>query len=250
MTALDVYVRDSVLVAQFNRENPLNPINRQLEQAIVEACQLAQGEPAVKALVLTGGVHRSFCVGDDFNEAREVRTKADADDLIDRIVRLFVTILSVSKPTVAGIDGYAIGGGLQIALCCDWRVGTPTSNALGFELKNGIACPIGAYMLEKSLGRAAMSDIIFGCEVVPVGWAAEHKLFNEIADAKEVVEKAISRAAVLGAYPEVTYRRTKECVNRPFITGLRELAPIAKNIHLEGLLSNSAQAHFARVLRR
>ncbi|UVO30482.1 enoyl-CoA hydratase/isomerase family protein [Bradyrhizobium arachidis] len=237
-------------MAQFNRANPLNPLNRELERGIIAACRLAQDEPAVKAMVLTGGVRRSFCVGDDFNEARDVKTKAAVEELVDRLTRLYVAILNVPKPTVAAIDGYAIGGGVQIALCCDWRVGTPTAKALGWELKYGLGCPIGAYMLEKSLGRAATSDIVFGCEAVSVKWALQHKFFNEVAQGTEVVEKGISRAMALGAYPEITYRRTKECVNRSFIVGLQELAPIAKNIHVEGFLSKSAEVHFARILRR
>lgn len=249
MAVLNVCTRGAVLVAQFNREKSVNPLNRELAKAIVEICRLAQNDPSVKAMVLTGGVDRSFCVGDDFNEAR-TRTQADVEDLIDRVIQLYIAILSVTKPTVAGIDGYAIGAGLQIALCCDWRVGTKTTKALGWELKHGVAYPVGAHMLEKSLGRAAMSDIIFGCGVVPVEWAARHKLFNEIAGAKDVVEKAISRAMVLGAYPEVSYWQTKETVNRSFIAGLKELAPIAKKSHVEGFLSKSAEAHFARVLRR
>lgn len=250
MAELSVYTRGTVLVAQFNREKPVNPLNRELERGIVETCQLAQDETSVKALVLTGGVDRSFCVGDDLNEASELRTRADVDDLIDRTTGLCVALLGLTKPTVAAIDGYAIGAGIQMALCCDWRVGTSTTKALGWELKHGLGCPMNSYMLEKSLGRAAMSEIILGCEAVSVGWAAKHKFFNEIVDPKDVVEKAVSRAAVLGFYPEITYQKTKESVNRSFIAGLRELAPLAKNVHAAGFLSNSAQAHFARVLGR
>lgn len=250
MTVLNVYARDTVLVAQFNRVNPLNPINRELEQAIVDTCRFAESEPSVKAMVLSGGVQRSFSVGDDFKEAREAKTPADVENLIDRITELCVAILSVTKPTVAGIDGYAIAAGLQIALCCDWRVATPEAKVLGFDLKKGIACPMNGYMLEKSLGRAAMSDIIFGAEVVPVRWAVEHKLFNELAEPNDIVDKAVSRAAFLGAYPEVSYRRTKESVNRSFIAGLRELAPMAKKIHVDGLISKSAAAHLSQVLRK
>ncbi|WFU31326.1 enoyl-CoA hydratase/isomerase family protein [Bradyrhizobium brasilense] len=247
MTALSIQRNGSVLVAQFNRENPLNPLNRELEQDIVETCRWAQNEPAVRAIVLTGGVDRSFGVGDDLNEARKIKTAADVQHLIDRTLGLYVALLSVTKPTVAGIDGYAIGAGLQIALCCDWRVGTPTAKALGWELKQGLACPIGAYMLCKCFGRAAMSNLVFGCEVVPPEWAVEHKFFNEVAERQDVVERAIWRAGVLGNYPEIGYRRTKESVNRSFIRGLRELAPMANSILLDGFRSNSAQAHFARI---
>ncbi|WGS19166.1 MULTISPECIES: enoyl-CoA hydratase/isomerase family protein [unclassified Bradyrhizobium] len=250
MPALNVHKARTVLVAQFNREKPLNPLNRELEQGIVETCRWAQAEPAIRAIVLTGGVDRSFGVGDDLNEAREIKTPAGVEDLIDRTIGLYVAILSVTKPIVAGIDGYAIGAGLQIALCCDWRVGTAATKALGWELKQGLACPIGAYMLRKSFGRSAMSDVIFGCEVVPPDWALEHKFFNEIAERQDVVERAIWRAGVLGEYPQVAYQRTKESVNRSFIGGLEELKPMAKDIILDGFRSSFAQAHFARITQR
>ncbi|MDA9481361.1 hypothetical protein XI07_04875 [Bradyrhizobium sp. CCBAU 11445] len=217
---------------------------------MVETCRWAQAEPAINAIVLTGGVDRSFGVGDDLNEAREISTPAGVEDLIDRTVGLYVAILSVTKPVVAGMDGYAIGAGLQIALCCDWRVGTATTKALGWELKQGLACPIGAYMLRKSFGRSAMSDIIFGCEIVPPAWGLEHKFFNEIADGRDVVERAIRRASVLGEYPQFAYQRTKEAANHSFIAGLRELKPMAKDIILDGFRSSSAQAHFSRIMRR
>ncbi|NYG45441.1 enoyl-CoA hydratase/carnithine racemase [Bradyrhizobium sp. IAR9] len=241
MKALNVYMNGDVLVAQFNREKPVNALNRELERGLVEVCQSAQQDPRVKAIVLTGGVDRSFCVGGDLTESGEVNTATEVED---------VAILGVTKPTVAGIDGYAIGAGLQMALCCDWRVGAATAKVFAQELKHGLSYPIGAYMLEKSLGRAAMSNIIFGCEPVPIEWGTEQKLFNEIAEAKDIVKEAVSRAAVFGAYPEVTHRRTKEFVNRSFIAGLHKLAPVAKDIILAGFHSNSAKAHFARVLGR
>ncbi|MDA9523419.1 hypothetical protein XI06_24880 [Bradyrhizobium sp. CCBAU 11434] len=247
---MNVYRNGPILVAQFNREKPVNPLNRELERSIVETCQLANDESSVKAIVLTGGVRRSFCVGDDFNEASELKTVTEIETFIDRLIELYIAILNVTKPTIAGIDGYAIGAGLDMALCCDWRVGTPTAMALGSELKHGLACPIGAYMLRKTLGRAAMSDIIFGCEIMPIGWATERRFYNEIVEAKDVVSTAISRAMLLGSYPDVTYRKTKEAVNLSFISGLRALTPTAKNINVAGFFGRSAQAHFARILRR
>jgi len=91
---------------------------------------------------------------------------------------LYCGILQVTKPTVAAIDGYAIGVGFQVALCCDWRIATPDTQLLMWELKHGCACTVGGYMLERLLGRAAMMDIIYGCQAVPVDWAAAHKLLN------------------------------------------------------------------------
>ena len=156
MAILEKELRGSVLVAQLNREVPTNPMNRALEQEIIRVCQDVEDSPDVKALVLTGGRERSFCVGGDFNEVRQADNRPAIEDLIDRCIALYISLLQVTKPTIAAIDGYAIGLGFQMALSCDWQIGASNTKMIMWELKKGVACPLGAYMLEKFFARAAM----------------------------------------------------------------------------------------------
>lgn len=250
MAILERYKRGSILVAQFNHANPKNPMNRALEQSIVETCRQFECDPTVNALVLTGGDGRSFCAGGDFNEVSQVRDRAAAEELIDRIFKLYFSILQVSKPTVAAVNEHAIGLGMQLALLCDWRVGSADTKMSMWELKHGVACTIGGYMLEKFFGRAAMTDMIYGCEFIPVEWAEQHKLLNEIVDTKSITEKAIERAEILCGYPEITFRRTKEAVNRSFIAGLNGIMDVTKEAHAAGFSDQAAEEHFVRILRR
>ncbi|MBB4365276.1 enoyl-CoA hydratase/carnithine racemase [Bradyrhizobium sp. CIR18] len=250
MPILETEVRDAVLIARFNHANAQNPLSLELENAIRYICRETEDNPAIRALVLTGGNDRSFCVGGDFNEMAQISGRAAIETLIDRLIDFYSTILNVTKPTVAAVGGYAIGIGFQIALSCDWRVGSPETKLLMWELKHGIACTIGGYMLESFFGRAAMTDLIYGCEIVPIAWAADHKLLNEVVDSNSLVENAIARAQMLGGFPEVTFRRTKESVNRGFIAGLHAIAPQAKKAHVASAATSAVQQHFRHVLKQ
>ncbi|RZN06372.1 enoyl-CoA hydratase/isomerase family protein [Bradyrhizobium genosp. SA-3] len=248
MAVLETESLGAVLVARFNHANAHNPMSLELENAVRSICRETEENPAIRALVLTGGNDRSFCTGGDFNEVAQLSGRAAVEKHIGRLIDFYCTILNVTKPTVAAVGGYAVGLGFQVALCCDWRVGSPETKLLMWEVKYGIACTIGGYMLESFVGRAAMSDIIYGCEAVPVSWAVDHKLLHEVVDSGNVVEAAIARAQVLSEFPDITFRRTKETVNQRFVAGLRDIATDAKEAHVAGFASGAVQEHFNRVL--
>ncbi|WP_439366151.1 enoyl-CoA hydratase/isomerase family protein [Bradyrhizobium sp. DASA03005] len=237
MTILQTETRGRVLVARFNHPNPHNPMNLALENAIRSICQEVEDDSAIGALVLTGGRQRSFCAGGDQKELAELSGYGWADSAIERVIDLYSAILRVTKPSVAAVDGYAIGTGLGIVLCCDWRVGSAGTKLLMRELKQGSACVIGAYMMETFVGRAAMSDIIYRCEAMPLSWALDHRLLHEIVDSPHCEEKAIARAQILSEYPEVSFRRTKQKVNQSVLAGLERIAGDAKDAYAAGIAS-------------
>ncbi|SPP98236.1 enoyl-CoA hydratase/isomerase family protein [Bradyrhizobium vignae] len=248
MAILQTEARGSVLVAQFNHPSAQNPMSLELENAIRSVCQETEDNAEIRALVLTGGNDRSFCAGADFNEVAQLSGREAVEAAIDRWIDFYSTILNITKPTIAAVGGYAIGVGFQVALSCDWRIGSPGAKLLMWELKHGIACPIGSYMLENFVGRAAMSDIIYGCEPIPTAWALDHKLFHEVVDSNLLLEKAVARAQFLAEFPEVTFRRTKALVNQGLVAGLHDIALDAKEAHVAGVASSAAQPHFKRVL--
>src|SRR4029078_9600954 len=98
----------------------------------------------VKAVVMTGGVGRSFSAGGDFNEVKNLSGGGDVDRWIDRVTELYVHALRVDKPTVAAIDKYAIGMGFQFALMFDQRVLTEGAEFRMPEARHGIGRSLGA----------------------------------------------------------------------------------------------------------
>lgn len=246
---LNTHLFDGVLVIQFNHEKPQNPVSQALGESIIKACEQAHADDHVKAIVLTGGVGRSFSSGGDFNEVRRLSSYHDVAAWIDRTIALYLSVLEIRKPTVAAIDEYAIGIGFQLALSCDWRIGTPECKHSMWELKHGIACTIGGYMLEKQLTRAEMTELVFGAEVIPAGKALEYKVLNEIVSRELLLSRAIEKARQLADYPQVPYQKTKASINRSFIEGLKSVAQNSKDVHAASFGAGAATAHFNRVLK-
>src|SRR4029078_12793239 len=93
-----------------------NAFGVEMERAVIEALERAQTSPEIKAVVVTGGVGRSFSVGGGFNEVKNLAGGDEVDGWIDRVTDLYLAALRIDKPTVAAVDGYAIGIGFQFAL--------------------------------------------------------------------------------------------------------------------------------------
>jgi enoyl-CoA hydratase/carnithine racemase len=128
----------------------------------------------------------------------------------------------VTKPTIAAIDGYAIGSDSRWLFPATGE----SARAIMWALKKRVACPLGAYMLEKFFAR---------------------KQLNEVTGLDDPLEKAVARAEASCAYPEIPYRRTKESINRTFTAGLQDVAEVAKEVHVSSCMSKSEEQHFNRV---
>jgi carboxymethylproline synthase len=245
---LDTDLADGVLTVRFRGVTSLNPISAALNLAIQDLCARSRDDDSVKAMVFTGGDGRSFCAGGDFNEVSAMRTGADVDAWIDRTLDLYLAVLAVDKPTVAAVDGFAIGIGFQLALACDLRVATPEAKFLMWELKHGIACTIGSYMLERFVGRAMMLDLIYDCEPLDLRRGLDNRLIHSLTPAGTLIDAARRLASRIVAYPELPRRETKRVVNADFIAGLRGVGPESRRAHREAFAAQSASQHFQKVL--
>jgi carboxymethylproline synthase len=242
--------RDNLLVVTFNHGSKSNPMGRESGLALIDICEQAEQDESVDALVLTGGVGRFFGAGGDFAEVSEMQGGVEVDAWIDWIIALYTGILKVSKPTVAAIDGYAVGIGFQIALCADWRVGTESSILLMPELEKGIGCTFGGMMLERALGRLRMTHIVYGCERILAREALALGLLDETQPASRLLERAAAVARRFARYPATAMRGTKRAINAPFIAALEGIAESSKRVHRSAFRAGGARTHFETILER
>ncbi len=239
---------DDVLIIQLNATHHHNPISAEMEKAMAKCLKEANENDEVRAVIITGGRERSFSVGGDFKEVKHFTGGREVDEWIDDIIEMYVACLEVEKPTIAALDNFVIGIGFQLALCCDYRIASSRSQLIMPELKNGIACVLGQYMLEKMLGRAAMQEIVFDCETVPMEDCLHTKLLNKVVAPEELSKYTMDMAAKLAAYPEVAFRLTKREINRDFVKGLRNIVPIAQAVHRASFKEKSAQKFMNKIL--
>jgi len=239
---------DAVRVITLNHPNQHNPFNIDLENSIMHALQAADTDTTIDAIVVYGGKGRSFSVGGDFNEVKLLSGGEDVDRWIDRIMNLYSTVLKVKKPTIACIDGMAIGIGFQFAMMFDWRVIADTGVLIMPELKHGIGCTIGSSILAKICGYHAMKEIVYGCEPINAENALQYHLANEIYPQEHLLSHAIQRAKKLAEYPIVSFNNTKQAINKSMIDTLVLTTAESKETHRACFATKSAEQHFISIL--
>ncbi len=156
----ETHADGAVRLLRLNRPDKLNALSTPLLAEFAAALDAAEGDPAVRVLVLTGAGERAFAAGADIAEYQGRRDAAFiAYQFASR--RLFDRLEALPCPTIAAINGYALGGGLELALCCDVLV-VSTSARLG--LPEGLLglCPGGGgpQRLLRSIGRHATADLL------------------------------------------------------------------------------------------
>jgi len=225
-----------------------NPFGVELEDQVKAALRRAETDASVKAVVMTGGVGRSFSAGGDFNEVKNLSGGDDVDRWIDRVTDLYVHALRVDKPTVAAIDKYAIGMGFQFALMFDQRVLTEGAEFRMPELKHGIGCSVGAAILSALVSRNVARQIVLTAQTIGAAKALEYGIANEIVALPILIERALALAAEMASYPEVAFRNTKRSLVAPLIKTLLETAEESKRVHRAAFAARAMQTHFRRVL--
>lgn len=240
---------DGIRIIQLNHMNRHNPFNRELEDAVKLALKKAGTDEEVEAVVMYGGPSRSFSAGGDFNEVKNLVGGEDVDQWIDRVTDLYTSVLTLEKPSVAAIEGMAIGIGFQLAMMFDWRLMSRQAALQMPELKHGIGCSVGAAILSELTTWNRMRDIIYRCEPISAMQAHQYGLINDVVDNPLLLDSAIATARSLARYPLAAFRNTKKIVNQTLIEKLEKSAADSKLVHRASFAAKDAQKHFRKILK-
>jgi enoyl-CoA hydratase/carnithine racemase len=183
-------------------------------------CERADSEPDVRALVLRGA-GGAFVAGTDIAEFRAFSSGRDGLDYEATIDRIVGRLEAVRKPTVALVDGYAVGGGLALAAACDLRVCTPDAK-FGMPIARtlGNCLSMANYArLAALIGEARVKDLVFTARTVAAEEAVAMGLATEVvADAAE--ERVVELCDRMAGHAPITLRVTKEALRRLRAAGL------------------------------
>jgi carboxymethylproline synthase len=238
----------SVRVLRLNHRKPTNPFSEELEEGIKSVLARAQSDAKIRSVVVTGGDDRSFSAGGDFNEVKNLATNAAVDRWIDRVTDLYASALKVDKPTVAAVDGFAIGMGFQFAMMFDWRVMARGAEFQMPELKYGIGCSVGGAILSKLFSLNVTRQIIYACDSIDAERALSCGIVDELAPSGGALPQAVKVAKKLGDYPDVAFRATKRAVVADLLQTLYQSAEESKKVHRAAFAARAMQAHYHRIL--
>ncbi|WP_417561970.1 enoyl-CoA hydratase/isomerase family protein [Microbacterium sp.] len=202
--ALLIQRHDDRVVATLNRPRVRNAIDQDLVDRLHALCAELEASPRILILTGAGGV---FASGADLNQMLQ-RRAADARAGIN--TRVFMRIHALPMPVIAAIDGYALGGGAELAFAADLRIGTPSAKVGNPETGLGIIAAAGAtWRLPKLVGEARAAEMLYTGRVLTAAEALDWGILQAIHPADELIGAAHALADRIAANDPLAVQHTK-----------------------------------------
>ncbi len=181
---------DGIALITINRPEKLNALNGQVISELGDAFRTAREDASIKAVILTGAGEKAFVAGADIGELAAVDA-IEAERLSRRGQDIFRALETLRKPSVAAVNGFALGGGLELAMCCAIRIASPNAKLGQPEVKLGIVPGYGATQrLPRLVGRGRALELLLSGESIDAAEAHRIGLVNAIAPQSELIGAA------------------------------------------------------------
>jgi len=200
-------VKDQIATLTFNRPNVLNALNRKTIDELGDCLETARQENSVRALILTGAGERAFVAGADIKELAELTPVGGREYSLhgQGVIRRLETL---GKPSIAAINGFALGGGCELALACTIRIASRTAKLGQPEVKLGIPPGFGgSQRLVRLCGKGVAHEMILTGETITAEEALRLGLVSRVVEPGELLSVAeeIARKIVANAPLAVKY---------------------------------------------
>ncbi len=216
---------ENIVWIVLNRPHRLNAFNDILVEELSEALDTVENDPSVRCVIITGEGDRAFSAGADITAFPKV-TPVKAQEFSRRGQKVFSKIEEMSKPVIAAINGYALGGGLELALACDFRIASEHAELGTPEINLGIIPGWGGTQrLVRTVGlRNARRIVMFG-ERIKADEALKIGLVDKVVPFEKLREEAKALAKRLAEGPPIAMKYAKHALNFgsqvPLDVGLR-----------------------------
>jgi enoyl-CoA hydratase/carnithine racemase len=220
---------------------PMNALSTAVQAEIAAAADQVSADPAVRAVIIYGG-EKVFAAGADVKEMSGL-SYADMAARSKRLQDSFTAVAKIGKPVIAAITGYALGGGLELALCADFRVAGEGARVGQPEILLGLIPGAGGTQrLPRLIGPARAKDLVFTGRFVGAAEALAIGLVDRVVPDAEVEAAAVTLAQRFAAGPAVALRAAKLAVDEGLETDLDTGLEIER-LHFSGLFATEdAQA--------
>jgi len=206
--------RDGIAFITFNRPKVLNALNRKTVEELRDALLDARDDTSVRVLILTGAGEKSFVAGADISELAQ-RTAVDGKDFAlygQSVVHLLETM---GKPSICAINGFALGGGCEVAMCCSIRLASRNARIGQPEVKLGIIPGYGGTQrLSRLCGKGAAHELCLSGEMISAEEAQRIGLVNHVYEPAELLPAAEALAKKIIANAPLAVKYTMEAIER------------------------------------
>jgi enoyl-CoA hydratase len=204
----------AVAILTFNRPKVLNALNTQTLAELSSALAAFKDDEGIRAIVLTGSGEKSFIAGADINELA-VQTPIEGKEHARRGQLIFDAIENLGKPVIAAVNGFALGGGCELAMACTIRIAADTARFGQPEINLGIIPGYGgSQRLPRLVGKGIALEILLTGDMVSASRAFEIGLVNRVVPAAELMAEAKKLAQALASKAPIATRYIIEAVNQ------------------------------------
>jgi enoyl-CoA hydratase len=207
-------------VITLNRPKQLNALNDQLMNELGAALKAFDADPAIGCMVVTGS-EKAFAAGADI-AAMARYTFADVYRE-DYITRNWEQIRSIRKPVIAAVSGFALGGGCELAMMCDFIIAADNAKFGQPEIKLGIIPGAGGTQrLPRAISKAKAMDLVLTSRMMDAAEAERAGLVSRVVPAAELLDVVLAAAQTICEFSGPSVMMAKECVNRAYEGPLAE----------------------------
>ena len=226
---LQLKVEESIAVVTISRPKALNALNQDLLIELAQMVDVLTQDTNIRVAVFTGDGDKAFVAGADINQIAQVQDVFDAREFALMGQTVFSEIANLPFPTIAAINGFALGGGLELALACDLRVAGSKARMGLPEVGLGIIPGFGGTQrLPRLIGRGRALDLIFSGRHVPADEALSLGLVNRVGE--NALETALELARSIARNGPVALALAKESLSRGEALDLQEALEIEADL--------------------
>jgi enoyl-CoA hydratase/carnithine racemase len=235
----------AVAIVTLNRPERLNALNRELQDAVVDAMAEVREDDAIRAAVIVGA-GRGFCSGADVRGTRFAEEDQPQNVRLDElgwVGRQALAVSGLDKPTVAAVNGIAAGAGMSLALACDLRVGGAQTAFRSVFIERSLSPDAGlTYFLTRVVGYSRAADLVFTSRTVQAAEALQLGLLNRVVADPDVLPAAVELAEQIAQWPPLALRASKRVLQHNLDCTLPEALLYEKaGLKLAALAPNDRQ---------
>lgn len=214
-----VETRDKVGLITLNRPKALNALNSQIMDELVAAAQAFDADPDIGCIVITGS-EKAFAAGADI---KEMQAKSYAEMYLNDFFSEWEGLTRVRKPIIGAVAGYALGGGCELAMMCDFIIAADNAKFGQPEITLGVMPGMGgSQRLTRFVGKSKAMDMCLTGRMMDAAEAERSGLVSRVVPLEQLLDEAMKAAAKIASFSLPATIMNKESVNRAYETTLAE----------------------------
>jgi len=212
-------IENGILIITINRPDKLNALNQATMADIKEAFEVAEEIEGLKGVILTGAGEKAFIAGADISEFLD-RDEDSAKDLAHHGHKIFNLIEEFKVPVIAAVNGFALGGGCELAMACHMRIASENARFGQPEVNLGIIPGYGGTQrLVQLIGKGRALEMMMTADIIDAQTALQYGLVNHVVPQAELLAKATAIIEKIAAKAPVAIKKVIECVNAFYEVG-------------------------------